>query len=71
MQGREFREGVSDTLALLIPRLRSKVSIVVCLAAAVVSIGSIIFIPGKWYIIIACLVAVMAGGLMEKEKDED
>lgn len=58
-------------LALLIPRLRSKVSIVVCLAAAVVSVGSIIFIPGKWYIIIACLVAVMAGGLMEGKQNAD
>jgi 4-azaleucine resistance transporter AzlC len=56
-------------LALLIPRLRNKVSIVVSLVAVVVSVGSVIFIPGKWYIIIACLVAVMAGGLMEREQD--
>jgi len=58
-------------LALLIPLLRDKVSIVVCLVAVVVSVGSVILIPGKWYIIIACLVAVMAGGLMEGKQNTD
>jgi len=58
-------------LALLIPRLHNKVSVIVCLVAVVVSVGSVILIPGKWYIIIACLVAVMAGGLMEEKQKTD
>lgn len=58
-------------LALLIPRLRDKVSIVVCLVATLVSVGAVILIPGKWYIIIACLAAVAAGGLMEGEQHAD
>lgn len=54
-------------LALLIPRLRDRVSIVVCLISLVVSVGAVMLVPGKWYIIIACLASVMAGGFMEKE----
>lgn len=53
-------------LALLIPRLQDKVSLLVCLAAVVVSVGAAVLIPGKWYIIIACLAGVIAGGLMER-----
>ncbi|MEG6584276.1 AzlC family ABC transporter permease [Dendrosporobacter sp. 1207_IL3150] len=53
-------------LALLIPRLVDKVSISVCLIAAVVSIVASIAVPGKWYIIIACITAVAVGGLMER-----
>jgi 4-azaleucine resistance transporter AzlC len=56
-------------LALLIPRLHDKASIMVCLVAIVASIGAVILIPGKWYIIIACLVAILAGGLMEGKED--
>jgi 4-azaleucine resistance transporter AzlC len=58
-------------LALLIPRLIDKVSLVVCLIATGVSIGTAIAIPGKWYIIIACLTAAMAGGLMERGGNAD
>jgi len=56
-------------LALLIPRLRDKASVVVCLVATVVSVGAVILIPGKWYIIIACLAAAMAGGFMGGKQD--
>ncbi|MBP2643876.1 MAG: AzlC family protein [Firmicutes bacterium] len=59
-------------LALLIPRLTGKINILVCLAAAVVSIMAAVAIPGKWYIIIACLAAATAGGIMEgAENDEN
>jgi 4-azaleucine resistance transporter AzlC len=57
-------------LALLIPRLRDKVSLIVCLVAVAVSIGAVIFIPGKWYIIIACLAGVIAGAFMERGKQD-
>lgn len=58
-------------LALLIPHLHDKVSVAVCFVAVVVSVGAAILIPGKWYIIIACLAAVMAGGLLEGKQDAD
>lgn len=59
-------------LALLIPRLINKTSVLVCLVAAGVSIIAAVTIPGKWYIIIACLAASALGGFMEgAESDEN
>ncbi len=52
-------------LALLIPRLTDRVSFGVCLVATVVSVATALLIPGKWYIIVACLAAVVAGAWME------
>jgi 4-azaleucine resistance transporter AzlC len=52
-------------LALLIPRLTDRVSLGVCLVATVVSVATALLIPGKWYIIVACLAAVVAGAWME------
>lgn len=58
-------------LALLIPRLIDRKSLLVCIIAAVVSIAAAVAIPGKWYIIIACLTAAAAGGFMERcDNDE-
>ena len=57
-------------LALLIPRLIDKVSLLVCFTAATVSVASAVLIPGKWYIILACIAAVAVGACMEGgEKD--
>lgn len=59
-------------LALLIPRLTDKRNLLVCLVAAGVSIVAAISIPGKWYIIIACLTAAVVGGVLERgETDAD
>ena len=55
-------------LALLIPRLTDKTSMVVCMVAAVTSVAAALLIPGKWYIIVACLTAVVAGALLEGEE---
>lgn len=52
-------------LALLVPRLTDKRSLLVCLVAAGVSILAAVAIPGKWYIIISCITAAAVGGLME------
>jgi len=54
-------------LALLVPRLVDKTGVVVCGLAAAVSVAGALYLPGKWYIIVACLVASLAGGLMEGE----
>ncbi|HEY3426244.1 MAG TPA: AzlC family ABC transporter permease [Negativicutes bacterium] len=58
-------------LALLIPRLVDKVSMLVCFIATSVSVVTAVAIPGKWYIIIACLTAAMAGGLMERGSNDE
>lgn len=52
-------------LALLVPRLEGRTAMVVCATAATVAVLAALYLPGKWYIIIACLAASMAGGLME------
>lgn len=52
-------------LALLIPQLKDRVSLLVFLVAAVIVIPSALYIPGKWYIIIAALSASLIGGLLD------
>lgn len=53
-------------LAMLIPRLVSPAALVVCGVAVVVTVMGVLYLPGKWYIIIACIAAVVVGGAMEK-----
>lgn len=55
-------------LVLLIPRLIDRISLYVCFLAAFIALLGSLYLPGKWYIIIACLVASIAGGLMERGK---
>lgn len=52
-------------LVLLIPLLIDRVSLIVFGMAAVVSVSAALYLPGKWYIIIACLTASLLGGLLE------
>ncbi|QDR79712.1 AzlC family ABC transporter permease [Sporomusa termitida] len=54
-------------LAMLMPRLTNYVSIAVCSVAAIVAVVGAVYLPGKWYIIAACLAASITGGLLEKE----
>jgi 4-azaleucine resistance transporter AzlC len=56
-------------LALLMPRLADKTGALVCALAAVVSVAGAMYLPGKWYIIIASLAASAAGGLLEGENN--
>jgi hypothetical protein len=37
--------------------------------AALVAVLGALYLPGKWYIIIACLAASVAGGLLEGKND--
>ncbi|MCE5286348.1 MAG: AzlC family ABC transporter permease [Pelosinus sp.] len=55
-------------LVLLFPRLTDRCSIVVCVVAGLISIAGVLYLPGKWYMIVACIGAVLVGGLMEGEK---
>ena len=52
-------------LALLAPRLVDRTSLAVAGVAAAVSVAAAVLIPGKWYIILACLSAVAVGAWME------
>lgn len=53
-------------LVLLMPRLVDTPSIMACLVSAVLSVWGALYLPGKWYIILACVAATLAGGLIER-----
>ncbi|WP_081963057.1 AzlC family ABC transporter permease [Desulfosporosinus sp. HMP52] len=56
-------------LVLLIPMLASRISLIVFGIAGVVSVFGALYLPGKWYIIVACLTASLIGGLLEGESN--
>lgn len=59
-------------LALLMPRLIDRTSLAVCAVAGLVSVAASVVLPGKWYIILACLPAVAVGACLEGgEADAD
>lgn len=55
-------------LVLLIPLLADRISLIVFGMAAVVSVLASLYLPGKWYIIIACLTASILGGVLEGDR---
>lgn len=57
-------------LALLIPRLKDRRSISVFVASAVIALLGSLYLPGKWYIIIACVAACLVGGLMKGDGED-
>ena len=52
-------------LALLVPRLKDKASLAVFAVSALVSVAVMVAVPGKWYIMMACLAAVGVGAALE------
>lgn len=58
-------------LAILVPRLNTKTSLIVCLVSAAVAVGAAVGLPGKWYIILAGLAATFAGGIIEPAADKE
>jgi len=52
-------------LVLLIPLLADRKCLIVFGIAAVASVVAALYLPGKWYIIIACVTAILIGGLLE------
>ncbi|MEG6615836.1 AzlC family ABC transporter permease [Peptococcaceae bacterium 1198_IL3148] len=58
-------------LVLLMPRLVDKQSVVVCVIAAVTAVLGALYLPGKWYIILACLLGTVIGGMMERGEAND
>lgn len=55
-------------LVLLMPMLADKTSIAVAVISAITTVITSVYLPGKWYIIAACLTASIAGGLLERRK---
>ncbi|MBM7866932.1 branched-chain amino acid ABC transporter permease [Heliobacterium gestii] len=55
-------------LVLLIPRLTDPIQRKVCATAAVMALLGASLLPGKWYIIVACLTASAAGAYLEGRK---
>ncbi|MFZ7104179.1 MAG: AzlC family ABC transporter permease [Peptococcaceae bacterium] len=53
-------------LVLLVPRLVDKTSLVVCSISALTAVIGSLYLPGKWYIILACLVGSMMGVIWER-----
>lgn len=52
-------------LALLVPRLVDRGSVVVGIVSGLVSVAAAVLIPGKWYVILACIIAVLVGVCLE------
>ncbi len=53
-------------LVLLMPRLTDRISLYVCIISAIFAVLGALYLPGKWYIIIACIAATIAGGFLER-----
>lgn len=52
-------------LVLLFPLLTNRVSLIVCIVAGITAVLVAMLLPGKWYIIIACVAATITGGILE------
>ncbi|BBB90035.1 MAG TPA: AzlC family ABC transporter permease [Methylomusa anaerophila] len=57
-------------LAMLIPRLADRNSFVVCGVASLTAVLGALYLPGKWYIIVACFAASITGGLIDRRQEE-
>lgn len=58
-------------IAILVPRLRDTVSALVSLVAAATAVAGSIYLGGRWYILIACIVAVLAGAALERRRKSE
>lgn len=52
-------------LVLLVPRLANRNALLVALVSALTAVLGALYLPGKWYIILAAVAASIAGGLIE------
>ncbi len=58
-------------MVLLIPRLVDRTALIVCLVSASCAVWGALFLPGKWYIILAAVAAAFVGGILERgDRDE-
>lgn len=54
-------------LVLLVPRLLDRTSLYVCASAGLIAVLGALYLPGKWYIILACLIPSMLGSIIERK----
>lgn len=48
-------------IAILIPKLKNRLNLLVCISAAVTALLGAKYLPGKWYILFSCVTAAAAG----------
>lgn len=53
-------------LGMLVPLIRDRITLIVVLMAGLLALGGAVWLPGKWYILLAGLGASSAGVLLEK-----
>jgi 4-azaleucine resistance transporter AzlC len=58
-------------IGLLVPILKTRIDGGVALAAGVLALGGALFIPGRWYILLAGMIASGLGMLLEARKQEN
>lgn len=58
-------------LVLLMPRMINLTALLVALVSALTAVLGALYLPGKWYIILAAVVASIVGGLMERGRDNE
>lgn len=55
-------------LVLLVPLVQDRTSMIVMLVSGIVAVSAALLLPGKWYIILACIAASVVGGILEGRK---
>ena len=58
-------------LVLLMPRLINRTALIVALVSAQTAVLGALYLPGKWYIIIAAVAASTVGGLIERGRKNE
>ncbi|MDW7673258.1 MAG: AzlC family ABC transporter permease [Bacillota bacterium] len=52
-------------IAIVAPQLKDRIILVVAVVAGIAAVLGMLYLPGKWYIIVAAIVGVIVGGGME------
>ncbi|GAB6086902.1 AzlC family ABC transporter permease [Alkaliphilus crotonatoxidans] len=58
-------------LVLLLPLLSDRNNRIICIVAAITAVITALYLPGKWYIIITCLLSCLVGGLLTKGDEKN
>lgn len=58
-------------LVLLMPRLKDRIGRIAALTAGFIAVLAALYLPGKWYIIIAAVAASLVGGFLERNEADE
>jgi 4-azaleucine resistance transporter AzlC len=58
-------------MVLLVPRLVNRTAFLVALVSALTAVLGALYLPGKWYIIIAAVAASIVGGIIERGEENE